>query len=375
MALWVIRIILFVVSVNLFLSSCAPSSGMTESPDHAQSTPAATPVPMGSPTESSPIANNDSGGPDKTDSEVHQGPVTDAPTDIQTDTPDRVRKSPSPSTSGGAARSSLAPPARSAPAVASDTNKAEYPEEWPPLEDSKTYDESIRHPSVFSINQNNRRLEGLFSSKGRSELCGPVALANVLIYQKLWSEHPVTDLQLPAADENFVEVVRPLAKMCKTDADKGTGSNDLRNCWAEFYAKSGYPNTNSVQVIKNVSLDDVRNFVSRDDGVILQIGWYRWNAKTHSWEREGGHFVSLVGFDYDREAGDAKIQLRILNPQIDYMKRPEAQRYDLVDMKKIEFKSGVQYPEGSTYQIEGPGFRFAGRRAYVRFLIVGHPSR
>jgi hypothetical protein len=64
-----------------------------------------------------------------------------------------------------------------------------------------------------------------------------------------------------------------------------------------------------------------------------------------------------------------------VNPEIAYMERTSPlNRYDNILMLKYPKKSGVGYPPGADYILDGYNLKGVDERAFVRFLISTNPK-
>lgn len=107
-------------------------------------------------------------------------------------------------------------------------------------------DHPVIHP-MLDFYQQDRRFSNLFSTDGKSMLCGPTSLANVLVYlkynhipkyEKILKDHK-DELKLNADWVPF------LYCSCGTDRNRGTSMSNLRDCAKEAIVEGGY-NTDNV---------------------------------------------------------------------------------------------------------------------------------
>lgn len=131
-----------------------------------------------------------------------------------------------------------------------------------------------------------------------SEYCGPVAVANSL----LW---------MMGLSEGQIELVKRLASPAymNTDIRKGTTTASLlrgvhRIAMDLFggYSGLGYqgwkPHPSGFSTgIEVPEFDWITDGVATDAAVWLNVGWYRFDARTRVYHRVGGHWVTLAGFD------------------------------------------------------------------------------
>jgi hypothetical protein len=270
----------------------------------------------------------------------------------------------------------------------------DFPIQMPKTSSSFLFEQSVNKQSGFSVNQEDPALKDLFGASTdtngntilASELCGPTTVANMMASLQFSNPKLTTTFQ-PAAG-NYVQQVREYTSSCQTDKKNGTKIIHLRQCILDGLNQSGFANADvSVigpdsllapapapeyqKVLKTVDIEDVKKAVLQNDGVILEIKWYQFNEKTLTWETNSGHYILVVGFDYDPSFGDNRLILKIINPEVDYMQRKDPlQRFDSIEMIKIPSKPGMKYPGGTAYILDGALFRGVTKRAFVRYLIV-----
>ncbi len=125
-----------------------------------------------------------------------------------------------------------------------------------------------------------------------------------------------------------------------------------------------------------VTVTDIRDALKNGYGVIMDIKWFHPVETTSpiSWASNSGHYVLVVGYDYDESFGDQKIILKIVNPEVNYSSRDPYQRFDNIEMMKIPKKANMNYPAGSDYILDGYNFKGYPNRAFVRYLILNKPN-
>jgi hypothetical protein len=200
----------------------------------------------------------------------------------------------------------------------------------PQPEAGGSYDELYVHP-LASIYQNDQSLADLFASNGASEICGPSALAEVLLYLKhnhLPQYPALFENELPAGYKNS-DVVHKLFNLCGTNRDTGTNTIQLRACAAKAVDDATYPQAIlyvqgawsrddghgapiaplHLRQVSTTNYSDGSDPATADRAVVLLFGWYT----RDTYQRVGGHFVALAGFDeHDSSA------FYVTNPLIDY---------------------------------------------------------
>ena len=202
------------------------------------------------------------------------------------------------------------------------------------------FDESINRQIGFSINQNDRLLSDKFNKTvdpPKSELCGPTTVANLMALYKLTDSAVSKMLSLTFSPErpDYVNEVREYINSCKTDLVSGTTIVNLSDCISQTFSGSGILNS-EVKVIgpemypgldpkfatsnRVIGVNDIKEAIKNGYAVIMQIKWFQpiENANQITWVTTSGHFVLIVGYDYDQTFGDQKIILKVVNPEVDY---------------------------------------------------------
>jgi hypothetical protein len=123
-----------------------------------------------------------------------------------------------------------------------------------------------------------------------------------------------------------------------------------------------------------VRIEDLRDAIRKDYGVILHVGWFKYDSRRRTWIERGSHSLNAYGFDYDRAWGDDHMVLRVSNPGIDYSSRPPGQMYDPVQVSKMVRQSGISYPNRTELVLSGPGFDHPDRMAILEDVFVFTPE-
>jgi hypothetical protein len=144
--------------------------------------------------------------------------------------------------------------------------------------------------------------------------CGPVAAANALM-QLATSGFP--KLRPPAATgkESQILMIHQLAgkEFMNTVGKRGTSPPRLMAGVGKFVEQAGYRITRleqqgwkerTKQFPVNVEVPSLawikQGLATTGGAVMLNVGWYKFNAERTEYERLGGHWVTLVGFDQER---------------------------------------------------------------------------
>lgn len=199
-------------------------------------------------------------------------------------------------------------------------------------------DRPVVHPMI-NMYQEDQRYADLFAENGSSQICGPTAMANALIYLR-FNHAPTFPLILqhsrPAGSTNG-SYVETLFDLCKTNNNNGTGVINMRNCAVDALTEGGYntantfirgihsdkenqrfaPGPGDLRVMSQTSWKPGADVSKSDRAVVLLLGWYTvdWKAATRQWvyTRNGGHYVTLAGYD----AANPNI-FYVSNPLVDY---------------------------------------------------------
>jgi hypothetical protein len=196
------------------------------------------------------------------------------------------------------------------------------------------------HPVVMSLRdlyQSDKEFSKLFAANGKSEICGPTALSNALLYLKHDHKPPFPKLfgHVKDSDTNAHNVVEEMFKLCKTDKDKGSNATRMKDCAQEVLDKGGYK-VAVLQLIESdrrtgtpPTLEQVREAAKEKHATILTFAWF--DKAKHT--RTGGHWVALAGYDA-KETNT----IYVTNPLIkDY---PKDHVYSKVVLSKVTKKDG-----------------------------------
>jgi hypothetical protein len=281
------------------------------------------------------------------------------------------------------------------PPASPSPNPSGIPVHWAPTVSTYLFDESLNFAPGFSVNQFDPKLGDLFDpATHESMLCWPTSMANAMAYYKLWNAPPSSNLPLVAdpLTGDYTQQVQEFARLCHTDPAQGTNIYDALNCvrfylgsggiaapWAYLiglYAKDSPPGEPLTNYQKELSLQDIRSALKAGQGVLLEVMWYRYDPAQKLWWTKTGHYVWVVGYDYDASWGDDHMILKIVNPEIDYMSRPDpSNRWDTISILKIPQKSGETYPPETGYLLDGWAFKSVqnSAKAFTRHILTFKP--
>ncbi len=183
-------------------------------------------------------------------------------------------------------------------------------------------DHPIVHP-LLNMYEDDQKFANIFAENGSSEICGPAAMANALIYLK-FNHMPIFPKILEhsaAANATNGSYVETLFHLCKTDKNTGTGIYDLRNCAIDSLTEGQYntsntyirgihsdhpiqkyaPNPGDLRLMSQSSYQPGASSIASDRGVVLLFGWYTVtldpSTRKNIYQRVGGHYVTLAGYD------------------------------------------------------------------------------
>lgn len=285
--------------------------------------------------------------------------------------------------------------ADASPPASPSPNPSGIPVRWNPTPSTYLFDESLNFAPGFSVNQFDPRLSDLFDPvTHESMLCWPTSMANAMAYYKLWNTPPSSQLPLVSdpLTQDYTQQVREFAKLCHTDAAQGTNIYDALSCvrsflqsggianpWAYLigeYAQDAPPGEPLSNYQKQLSMQDIRAALKAGQGVILEIKWYRYDPTKKTWSTNAGHYVWVVGYDYDSSWGDDHMILKIVNPEIDYMSKTDpSNRWDTISILKIPQKPGEIYPPETGYLLDGLAFKSVqnSAKAFTRHILTFKP--
>lgn len=213
------------------------------------------------------------------------------------------------------------------------------------------FEESLNRMTGFSVDQNHSALSDWFDEEEVSQLCGPTAIANMVIYQKMWGEKPAKGLLLPNPYRNsYVHQVKTFASLCGTNRETGTKTQDMVTCLKTFYRESGYPEAD-VKLVHG-GVDEIREYLKQDYGLILNLERFKLTPDNRNWEWVEGHFVNVIGYDWDRTFGNDHIVLKVVDPRHDYRLRESIARFDRITMHRFGERENHPSPLGNRYLYE-----------------------
>jgi hypothetical protein len=183
---------------------------------------------------------------------------------------------------------------------------------------------------------------GKFAGNG-GYYCGPVAAANSLMclakcgFPKL-RPAGATD------QESEIQMIRRLAgkEFMNTDGKRSTSPPRLMAGVKKIVEQAGYRITRLEQqgwkeqtkefpaTVEVPSVEWIKQGLACKGGaVMLNVGWYKFAVKTGEYQRIGGHWVTLVGYDEERDTQDHSSVFIIHDPAPRTGMQPLTQRVRL----------------------------------------------
>lgn len=255
------------------------------------------------------------------------------------------------------------------------------------IQDVTDADESINFQPGLNL-YNESQLTDLFGTNG-NQLCAPISVTHAFSFLKYYRNPnfstlmDMPDMDYDGVANSYKDQIRYFFNVCNTDKEEGTRIWSFVDCmrsyitsskmtpWAYIIgahpkdAPAGYDIS---QVRRSVTTVDVRTYAQAQLGIIMSIGWYVYNTQTKTYERKGGHYFNVYGYDYNNSWGENKIVLKVVNNWINYTGRDRSRMYDNVELSK--FYGG---PENVTWEANGPGFTTTGYKALVENILVFLP--
>jgi hypothetical protein len=150
--------------------------------------------------------------------------------------------------------------------------------------------------------------EAGFARSG-SQFCAPTAVSNSLMGL---AANGYDDLR-PAGGNKAAQIamIRGLSEAMNTSAAIGTDATQLLNGVEAYVTEAGYtieelshegwrPVPSDYDAGELPDLDDIRNAIAdARSAVWLNVGWYTWDEDSGDYLRNGGHWVTVVGYDGD----------------------------------------------------------------------------
>jgi hypothetical protein len=148
-------------------------------------------------------------------------------------------------------------------------------------------------------------------AKNGSQFCAPTAVSNSLMWL---ADHGYEDLRPSGgAKKAQIAMIRKLSgsEFMKTSPSIGTDVSDVLRGVEAYVAEAGYtigelayegwrPASEEHALGEIPSLDDIKASAAGDQSAVwLNVGWYHYDDEADEYERKGGHWVTVVGYDGD----------------------------------------------------------------------------
>jgi hypothetical protein len=148
-------------------------------------------------------------------------------------------------------------------------------------------------------------------AKAGSQFCAPTAVSNSLMWL---AAHGYGELRPEGgAKAAQIAMIKTLAgaDYMKTSPSIGTDVAQVIKGVSAYIEDAGYtieelayegwrpaPDENTTSEVP--SLDDIKTTIASERGAVwLNVGWYTYDEDDDTYERSGGHWVTVVGYDHD----------------------------------------------------------------------------
>ena len=150
--------------------------------------------------------------------------------------------------------------------------------------------------------------EGGFAGSG-SQFCAPTAVSNSLMWL---AANGYDDLRPSgAAKRAQIAMIKSLSRSMNTSPSTGTDAAQLLRGVEAYVTEAGYsigelsyegwrPVPSDYEAGEFPVLDDIRSAIDDEQSAVwLNVGWYTWDDDEEAYVRNGGHWVTVVGYDGD----------------------------------------------------------------------------
>ena len=152
--------------------------------------------------------------------------------------------------------------------------------------------------------------EAGFANAG-SQFCAPTAVSNALMWL---AAHGYGDLRPEGnAKRAQIAMIKTLSgrEYMKTSPSTGTDAAQVIAGVASYVEDAGYtieeltyegwrPAPDELTSGEFPSLDDIKTTIASARGAVwLNVGWYSYDEDDDAYTRNGGHWVTVVGYDHD----------------------------------------------------------------------------
>lgn len=148
-------------------------------------------------------------------------------------------------------------------------------------------------------------------AKAGSQFCAPTAVSNSFMWL---AENGYDDLRPSgSAKKAQIALIRALSgpEYMKTSPSIGTDVAQVLAGVEAYVTEAGYtiselsyegwrPVPEDVAASEYPDLDDIKGYVADERSTVwLNVGWYAYDEESEEYVRNGGHWVTVVGYDHD----------------------------------------------------------------------------
>lgn len=150
---------------------------------------------------------------------------------------------------------------------------------------------------------------------GGSVYCGPTTVSNSIVWL---SDHGYPDLATPTSDrkKDQYDVISLFGSSEYMDCVSGVGPDRTCTAVKKYINDFGYEYDSLLcqgwrtvesefqTSVEAPVLDWVKGGILRNNVVWLNIGWYTYNSSSDEYSRNGGHWMTVVGYGHDSQSPD-----------------------------------------------------------------------
>lgn len=255
------------------------------------------------------------------------------------------------------------------------------------------FDEAVNISANFSVAQYHKGLKNFFNPiSNESELCLPASFAHMLLYKMgITHELSVSELvpgissDLKSIDAN--KLIIDLIYRCNTDVKSGTKMIDFLNCIqpvskAYFNKELHISHIQKLPandpVLKTLSQEnfefknqwpnllDIQSSLKSNIPLLILIGWYEFNSVSNKWERNGGHFFDIYGYNSFKDLQTETINLVTMNALWIAQTSDSESVFDIISVFQND-KSMPIFIEGTLF----PGIK---KRGFIEAVTAMQPK-
>jgi len=160
--------------------------------------------------------------------------------------------------------------------------------------------------------------KGFPSTAGKGDFCGPTAASNGLFWLAKNGYPNLNPYENNKSGQ--IDLVMDLStdQYMQTESKNGTGAANILRGLDLYITNNGYSSPSlemagwrctgsgfsSSRVSKTPDLDWIKKGLRAKSGVLLNFGWYTYNASSNAYSRVGGHWVTAVGYATNEQGDD-----------------------------------------------------------------------